>query len=385
MSAQKKEGTNLLYALIAEARNYADAIILGRGDPDFDTPAHIVAAAKDAMVQHHAAYVPPEGILPLRQAIAERMKRINQVECDPETEVVVTNGGQEALFLMIVTAIHPGDELILPEPNYNTYQDALKFARGVRVPILTYPANDFRVDPADVRKAITDKTRALLLVSPNNPTAGVLSLEDAREMIEIAQQHDLIILADHIYDLFVYDDFQHVSPAALPGGKERTLTLNALSKSYSMTGWRLGWIVGPADLVARVKALKAAISGGTSIIAQYAGVAALTGPQEPLHRMAEAYKHRRRIVLDALDEMGIHYGVPRGGQFVFADISFTGMDSAEFAQKVLREQHVLVYPGSAFDKGREQYIRITFLQPEDKLREGLEKMKAVMRSIVAQG
>jgi aminotransferase len=385
MSAPKKEGTNLLYALIAEARNYSDAIILGRGDPDFDTPAHIVAAAKDAMVQHHAEYVPPEGILPLRQAIAERTKRVNGIDCDPETEVVVTNGGQEALFLMIMTAIHPGEELILPEPNYNTYQDALNFARGVKVPVMTYPANDFRVDPAEVRKVITDRSRALLLVSPNNPTAGVLSRDDAQAMIEIARQHDLIILADHIYDLFMYDGIQHVSPAALPGGKERTLTLNALSKSYSMTGWRLGWIVGPADLMARVKALKAAISGGTSIIAQYGGLAALTGPQEPLHMMAEAYTRRRRIVLDALDAMGIHYGVPQGGQFVFADISFTGMDSAEFAQKVLSEQHVLVYPGSAFDKGREQYIRITFLQPEDKLREGLEKMKTVMRSIVAQG
>jgi aminotransferase len=385
MSAPKKEGTNLLYALIAEARNYSDAIILGRGDPDFDTPAHIVAAAKDAMVQHHAEYVPPEGILPLRQAIAERTKRVNGIDCDPETEVVVTNGGQEALFLMIMTAIHPGEELILPEPNYNTYQDALNFARGVKVPVMTYPANDFRVDPAEVRKVITDRSRALLLVSPNNPTAGVLSRDDAQAMIEIARQHDLIILADHIYDLFMYDGIQHVSPAALPGGKERTLTLNALSKSYSMTGWRLGWVVGPADLMARVKALKAAISGGTSIIAQYGGLAALTGPQEPLHMMAEAYTRRRRIVLDALDAMGIHYGVPQGGQFVFADISFTGMDSAEFAQKVLSEQHVLVYPGSAFDKGREQYIRITFLQPEDKLREGLEKMKTVMRSIVAQG
>ncbi len=385
MSTQKKEGTSLLYALIAEARNYADAIILGRGDPDFDTPAHIVAAAKEAMVQHHAEYAPAEGILPLRQAIAQRMKRVNQIECDPETEVVVTNGGQEALFLMILAVIQPGDELIIPEPNYNTYQDALKFARGVKVPIITYPSTNFRADPADVRNAITDKTRALLLVSPNNPTAGVISLDDVREMIDIARSHDLIILADHIYDVFVYDDNQHVSPAALPGGKERTLTLNALSKNYSMTGWRLGWIVGPADLMVRVKALKAAISGGTSIISQYAGVAALNGPQEPLEMMAEAYKRRRGIVLDALDEMGIRYGVPQGGQFVFADISFTGMDSAEFAQKVLREQHVLVYPGSAFDKGREQYIRITFLQPEDKLREGLEKVKSAMKAITAGG
>lgn len=186
-----------------------------------------------------------------------------------------------------------------------------------------------------------------------------------QRLIEIAQQHDLIIIADDIYDLFMYDDYKHVSPASLPGGKERTLTLNALSKSFAMTGWRLGWIVGAADLMSRVKELKAAISGGTSIISQYAGIAALTGSQEPVQMMADTYNRRRKVVMDALDDMGIQYGVPQGGQFVFADISFTGMDSAELAQRILSEQHVLVYPGAAFDKERGQFIRITFLQPEE--------------------
>ena len=204
-----------------------------------------------------------------------------------------------------------------------------------------------------------------------------------REMLNIAIEHDLMILADDIYDLFVYDDFEHTSPASLPGGKERTLTLNALSKAYSMTGWRLGWIVGPADLMARVRELKAAISGGASVISQHAGIAALTGPQDAVEMMAEAYRRRRRLVLDALDEMGMTYGVPQGGQFVFADISFTGLDSAEVAQRILTEQHVLAYPGSAFSKDRKHYLRMTFLQPEDKLREGLQRMKIAMQNIMA--
>lgn len=383
MTSTKKEGTDLLYSLIAQARQYSDAIILGRGDPDFDTPPHIIAAAKDAMVNHHGDFVPPEGILPLREAIAKRVKRVNNIDVDPNTEVVVTNGGQEALFLMVLTVLHPGDEIIIPEPNYNTYHDSVKFARGVKVPIATFPETNFRAFPDDVRKAITPKTRALLLVSPNNPTANVISREDALEMIQIAQQHDLIILTDDIYDVFVYDDYKHVSIASLPGAKERTLTLNALSKSYAMTGWRLGWIAGPALLMKRVRDLKAATTSGTSVIAQYAGVAALEGPQEPLYDMANAYARRRRMVLDALDEMGISYGVPQGGQFVFADISFTGMESAEFSERVLTEQHVLVYPGSAFDRERARYIRITFLQPEEKLREGLERMKKAMSAIRA--
>lgn len=382
MSNKKKQGTSLLYALFGEARTYDDAIIMGRGDPDFDTPKHIVAAAKQAMIQHHADYVPPEGLPTLREAIASRVKKINDIDVDPETDVVVTNGGQEALFLMIMATTLPGNEMIVPEPNYNTYNDALVFAGGVKVDIPTFPQNDFRADPEDIRKAVTDKTRSLLLVSPNNPAANVISPDDMDELLQIAIDHDLIILADDIYDLFVYDDFKHVSTASLPGGKERTLTLNALSKAYSMTGWRLGWVVGPADLMARVKEIKSALNGGTSIIAQYAGIAALTGPQEPVEMMAAAYRKRRKMVLDALDEMGMSYGMPQGGQFVFADISFTGMGSAEVAQKILTDQHVLAYPGEAFSKDRKDYLRMTFLQPEDKLKEGLERMKIAMKNIM---
>ena len=383
MSKKKAQGTNLLYQLIGEARGYDDVIIMGRGDPDFDTPEHIVAAAKNAMIHHHSDYTPPEGLLALRKAIADRVKRINNIDVDPATEVVVTNGGQEALFLMVLATVSPGDEMIVPEPNYNTYADSLAFAGGVKVEVQTYAENDFRADPADVRAAITDKSRALLLVSPNNPAASVISPADMQAMLDIAIKHDLMVLADDIYDLFVYDDFEHLSPASLPGGKERTLTLNALSKAYSMTGWRLGWIVGPADLMARVTELKAAISGGTSVISQHAGIAALTGPQDAVEMMADAYRRRRRLVLDALDAMGMKYGLPQGGQFVFADIGFTGMDSGEVAQRILSEQHVLAYPGSAFSKDRKDYLRMTFLQPEDQLIEGLERMKVAMQNIVS--
>ena len=384
MSKKKPQGTNLLYQLIGEARSYDDVIVMGRGDPDFDTPAHIVAAAKEAMIHHHADYTPPQGLQALREAIAERVKRVNNIDLDPATEVVVTNGGQEALFLMTLAVTSPGDEMIVPEPNYNTYADSLAFAGGVKVEVQTWPEEDFRTDPALVRAAITERSRSLLLVSPNNPCASVISPSDMQAMLDIAIEHDLMILSDEIYDLFVYDDFVHTSPASLPGGKERTLTLNALSKAYSMTGWRLGWIVGPADLMARVTELKAAISGGTSVISQYAGIAALTGPQEPVEMMAAAYRRRRRMVLDALDDMGMKYGLPQGGQFVFADIGFTGLDSAEVAQRMLTEQHVLAYPGSAFSKDRKDYLRMTFLQPEDQLIEGLDRMKVAMQNIMAE-
>ncbi|MEM7112491.1 MAG: aminotransferase class I/II-fold pyridoxal phosphate-dependent enzyme [Chloroflexota bacterium] len=384
MTEKKKTGTELLYSLIAEIRKHSDSIVLGRGDPDFDTPSHIIEAAHEAMQKHGNGYVPPEGIAPLREAIAQRVQKVNSFSVDPETEVVVTNGGQEAVFLIVMATMAEGEELIVPEPNYNTYNDSLAFARGVKVPVVTHPESAFEVSPEAVRAAITDKTRAMLLVSPNNPTAGIINEANVKALVDIAKEHDLIILADDIYDLFVYDDYKHISFASVAGARERTLTLNALSKAYSMTGWRLGWIVGPADLMARVKQLKAATTGGTSIVSQHAAIAALTGPQEPVQEMHEAYKRRRRIVLDALDEMEISYGMPQGGQFVFADIGFTGMDSADLARRIVEEQHVLAYPGSAFSPDRKNFLRMTFLQPEEKIREGLRRMKVTMDSIAAE-
>ena len=385
MSEKKKRGTEVLYGLIAQTRGYDDAIVLGRGDPDFDTPAHIVAAAREAMVRHAHESSPPEGILPLREAIAERTERINGVSFDPETEIVFTNGGQEALFLMVVAAIAEGEALLVPEPNYNTYKDAVAFARGTTVGMPTYPQEAFRVDPARVREHLTADMRALLLVSPNNPAASVISPQDQLELVAIAQQNDLLILADDIYDLLVYDDFVHTSPASLPGGKERTLTLNAFSKAYAMTGWRTGWVTGPAALMARVRDLKAALSGPVSIVSQYAGLAALTGPQDEMLEMQAAYHRRRRIVLDHLDAMGFSYGTPQGGQFVFVDISHTGLSSLELSQRILDEAHVLAYPGGAFSESMDHFLRITFLQPETTLRDGLGRMKRAMDAIGAGG
>jgi aminotransferase len=382
---KKKRGTAVLYGLIAQTRGYDDAIVLGRGDPDFDTPAHIIAAGREAMANRMGEASPPEGLLPLREAIAERTERVNGAVFDPETEIVFTNGGQEALFLMVVAALGEGDGLLVPEPNYNTYKDAVTFARGSVVGMPTYPNEAFRVDPERVRDSLTDAVRALLLVSPNNPAASVISPEDQAALIALAQERDLLILADDIYDLLVYDDFVHTSPSALPGGKERTLTLNALSKAYAMTGWRTGWVTGPAPLMTKVRDLKAALSGPASIVSQYAAIAALTGPQDEMFAMRESYIRRRRIVLDYLDAMGFSYGTPQGGQFVFVDISHTGLGSIELSQRILDEAHVLAYPGGAFSEGMDHFLRITFLQPEEVLRDGLSRMKSAMDAISASG
>ncbi len=203
-------------------------------------------------------------------------------------------------------------------------------------------------------------------------------------LVALAEEHDLILLADDIYDLFMYDGHEHVSTASLPGAKERTLTLNALSKAFSMTGWRCGWVVGPAPLMAQLKEFKAAINAAPPIVAQHAALAALTGPDDDVERMRQTYLRRRAVVLEALDTMGLQYGLPHGGQFVFVDIANTGVGCVELVQRILDEQHVLIYPGSSFAAGLDNYLRMTFLQPEDKLREGLARVKIVMDKVFAE-
>jgi aminotransferase len=372
-------GMALTYALMAEARRYSNVIALGRGDPDFPTPPHIVAAARDAMVHASDERTPVEGLLSLRRAIAERVRRYNGIEVDPEREVVVTNGGQEALFLMVLATLGEGDGLIVPDPNYNTYVQTLRFVRGVRVTLPTSVEEGFRIDPERVRRTLDDApdAKALLLVSPGNPTASVTSPEDVRAVVALAAERGLTLLADDIYDRFVYDDATHLSPASLPDGAPRTLTLNALSKAFAMTGWRAGWVVGPAELMARVREAKAAISGGTSVVTQHAALAALTGPQDSVDEMRATMIRRRQIVADAFDAMGFVYGRPRGGQFIFVNASALGVSALEFALRALEEEQVLIAPGISFGERWASYVRVTFLQPEDRLVEAMERLKRV--------
>ncbi len=368
-------GTSLLYSLTARAKQFPDAITLGRGDPDFDTPVHIRRAVQQWLEADERDRASPEVLrTQLHEAIAARLKTINGIDVDPRTEIVLTQGGQEALFVMVQAAVGPGEEIILPEPTYNSYRDAIPFAGAVKVSLNLSVEDHFVLDPDRVRAAITPKTRALVLVSPNNPTAAVLPPGDVRELAAIAEEHDLIILSDEIYDRFLYDGAVHTSPASLPGMGARTLTLNALSKSYAMTGWRLGWVAGPAEIMQQVRRIKEAVSGGTSVLSHCAGIAALTGPQEPLHEMRAAYARRRRLIMEGLDRIGLPYGTPKGGQFILVDIRPTGLSSVEFARRILEETHVLVFPGVGYGEAWGGFIRMTFLQPEHLIAEAVRRI-----------
>jgi aminotransferase len=374
----------VLYTLIAKVKQYPDGVSLGRGDPDFDTPAHIREAVRRAL-EGQDTRPPGQVRTALLEAIAERHRTVNGITVDPHTEVVLSQGGQEALFLMVVAALGPGDEVILPEPNYNTYMDAVEFAGATRVVVPTAVEENFALDPDRVRAAITPRTRAIVLVSPNNPTAAVISPDRAKALAAIAEEHDLLVLSDEIYDRFLYDDAVHTSPASLPGMKARTLTMNALSKSYAMTGWRLGWVAGPAPLMRQVRRVKEAVSGDVSALSLHAGLAALTGPQEPLYEMQAAYTRRRLLMMDTLDRAGLRYGRPQGGQFMLVDIRSTGMSSLDLANRLIDDVHVVVYPGRSFGDAWDGFVRMTFLQPEPVLADALDRVTKALARLMCAG
>jgi aminotransferase len=383
-AAQKKEAgtgvnTSQLYALMQRAKSYENLIALGRGDPDFDTPEPVLAKTEELLRGSKPDSIPVEGVYDLRKAIAERVERMNGIKVDPDTEVIVTNGGQEALFLMVQSVIDKDDEIILPEPNYNTYKDAINFAGGIRVGVPTKREESFRAHPRLVEAAVTPKTRAIVLASPNNPSGAVISPEDHREFVAIAERHDLKILSDEIYDYYVYDNLEHLSPATLPGAKERTITLNAVSKMYAMTGWRTGWLVGDAALIKPIKRLKAAINGGTSLISQLGALSALqTDDSVPLE-MKNTLIRRRAIVMQGLDRINIPYGIPQGGQFIFADISRLEMGSLAFCEWILENTRVLLYPGATYGADFDNSLRITFLQNESKLEDAMKRIEQLFK------
>ena len=378
----RPSGPALQAKLLARLAGFPDAIRLSRGDPDFATPRHIIHAVRDVLWRQISDQIaPPEGREDLRRAIAARLQRVNHLEVDPTAEVVVTQGGQEAAFLMILAAVGSGDEVIVPEPNYYSYGDAIRFTGARPVPVPTSVDTGFAVDPDRVRRAVTDRTRALLLVSPNNPSAAVMSPEVVRDLVQLAADRDLLILADDTYDQFLYDEAVHTSPGALDGAGGRTLTINTCSKTYAMTGWRLGWVAGPAPLVARVRALKEATTGGTSTLAQAAALTALTGPQDVVTEMLAAYARRRTLTLAALAAMRLPYGMPMGGQFVFVDIRPLGLSSLAFAEQVLERAHVLVGPGIVFGADWDGFVRVAWLLPDDQLVEGLARMAGAVRGL----
>jgi len=371
------DGTQLRYALMEMAAALPDVIALGRGDPDLPTPAHIIEAAKAAVRHGQTAPAPVAGLPELRQAIAKKLVRENGLDVAAEN-VIVTTGGQEGLFLVMQTLLDPGDEILVPDPRYTSYDDAIFSAGGQMVMVPTDHDDAFNLRPEAVEAAITPRTKALLIVTPSNPTGGIVTEDRLRAIAEVAIRHDLIVISDEIYEKFVYDDWHHFSIGSVPGMAERTITLNGFSKTYAMTGLRVGYAAAPANVVQAMARVKAVTTGPAATISQRAALAAVTGPVEPLLEFKRIYAERRRAMMDGLDAMGLDYSDPRGAFFLWTNSSSTGIHATELSYLLLKEGRVLIFPGTGFGENWGGYLRISLLQSTDKIREALVRMQPVI-------
>jgi len=361
--------------LIEMSGRIPDVVFLGRGDPDLPTPSHIVAAAQSALEAGHTHYTPLRGLDSLREAIAAKLRADNGIEVDPDEEVLITTGTQEAVSVAMLSLADPGDEIILPDPYYHYYENAIQYAGGKLVPIPTYAETGFAPDPDDIRKAITPRTKAIVLLTPNNPTGAVYPRATLEAIAEVALAGDVPIISDELYESTVFGDAEHFSIGSIPAMAGRVITINGFSKTYRMTGFRVGYMVGPARFVRSAQKVKQTLTICAPSISQHAAVAALTGPQDCLAQAREVYAERRDAFLHRLDEMGIPYFRPNGTFYVFADMSGLGISSAELCLDLLQKARVFVYPGGSFGAAGEGYVRVSLLAPTPRLLEGLDRIE----------
>ena len=371
------DGTQLRYALMELAKEMEDVIALGRGDPDLDTPPHIVDAAKAAIRDGRTGPTPVKGLEALREAIAGHLRAVNGLPVAAEN-VMLTTGGQEGLFLAIQALIDPGDEILVPDPRYSSYDDAIRRSGGVMVSVPTNREDAFNLEADAVEAAITPASKALLIVTPSNPTAGIVTEDRLRAIAEVAIRHNLIVIVDEIYGKIVYPPWKHFSIGSLPGMAERTITLDAFSKAYAMTGWRCGYAAAPANVIEAMARIKAVTTGPVATVSQWAGLAAIEGPQDCVAEYLEIYTQRRAVLLDGLDRMGFAYGEPRGGLFVWADCSATGIHATELSYPAAERRARAGFPGTAFGDAWREYLRITMLEPIETLKEAVERMLPVL-------
>lgn len=376
------------FGQIAEVRSLVKGVEgvvdLGYGEPNFVTPVHIRDAAKQAMNDGYTHYVlPVEGLTELREAIGEKLSRKNGIDVDSYTEILVTAGVQEAINVTMLTLINPGDEVILPSPFY--YADPLGVVLAGGVPVYTKleEERDFRINPEDVNKKITNKTKAICYVSPNCPTGAVFKKEDLEEIAKIAKERNIFIMTDEIYENLLYDEEKHFSIASLPDIKAQTISMFGFSKSYAMTGWRIGYVTANRELIRNMIEIHGQLLIGANSLAQKAALAALTGPQDCVEEMRREYEARRNLFADGLKQLGFRCKRPKGSFYIYANISELGISGFELAKLIARDAKVLGYPGTAFtpDKDGDKYIRFSYTKPIDQLKTALERLEKVIKKL----
>ncbi len=356
------------------AEQYNDAIKLTVGEPNFDTPDNIKEAAKRALDEGFTHYNPNAGLMGLRQAVAETYSQFPGGYT--HENVMITVGALEALTLSLIATINPGDEVIIPDPAFPNYEGQILMAGGKPIAVPVYEENDFKIRPEDIEKAITSKTKAILLNSPSNPLGSVLDERDIKAIAEIVHTHGLLVYSDEVYDKIIYDDYKCYSMAMIPELHENVIIINGFSKSYAMTGWRLGYIVASKAIISHMPKLQEGIVSCVPTFIQIAGIEALKGPQNALNRMIEDYSRRRDILIDGLNGIpGITCKKSPGSFYAFANIKALGKSSFEFAEELVKEAGVVAVPGSAFGKMGEGYMRFVFANSDDNLNEAVIRIK----------
>ncbi|MFB2977419.1 pyridoxal phosphate-dependent aminotransferase [Microseira sp. BLCC-F43] len=356
-----------------------DICSFSAGEPDFDTPEHIKAAAKQALDAGKTKYGPAAGEPKLRSAIAQKLKTDNHLDYSAEN-VLVTNGGKHSLFNLMLALLDPGDEVIIPAPYWVSYPEMVKLAAGVPVIIDTDAKNNYKITPDQLRQACTSKTRLFVLNSPSNPTGVVYTPEEIKALAEVVVEKDILVVSDEIYEKILYEDTKHVSIGAL--GSEifaRTIISNGFAKAYSMTGWRVGYLAAPVELIKAATNIQGHSTSNICTFAQYGAIAALESSQDCVQQMLSAFTQRRQVMLERLNGMpGLSCAKPDGAFYMFVDISFTGLTSLEFCDGLLESQQVAVIPGIAF--GADDCIRLSYATSLEIIEKGMDRLDKFVRT-----
>lgn len=378
-------GTETSFVVLARARELEaqgkDIVHLEIGEPDFDTAPNIVQAAKDALDAGYTHYGPAPGLPEFRKAIAEIEGERRGLSFSPD-EVVVTPGAKPIMFYAIFAVVDPGDEVIYPNPGFPIYESAIELAGGIPVPLQLKEEKEFRFDIEDLKALISPKTKMIIINSPQNPTGGILTQDDLKQIAELAVKHDILVLADEIYGRVVYDGFKNYTIASYPGMKERTIILDGFSKTYAMTGWRLGFGIMPAELAAIVAKLQTNVASCTASFIQVAGIEALRGPQQWVDNVVEEFKARRDLIVDGINSIpGFKCHKPLGAFYVFPNITETGIDSRTLARRILDEAGVACLSGTSFGKHGEGYIRFSYANSRENIEKAMDRIQKFMKTV----
>lgn len=373
----KPSGIRKFFDIVSEM---PDAISLGVGEPDFDTPWYVREEGIYSLEKGRTFYTSNAGLQELKDEIALYLNRKQGLSYDPKGEIMVTVGGSEGIDVALRALLNPGDEVILPEPCYVSYLPCITLADGIPVQIALKEENKFKLTPEELLGAITDKTKALILTFPNNPTGAIMTREDLAPLVDIIIEKDIIVITDEIYSELTYGT-DHVSIASFPGMKERTIYINGFSKAYAMTGWRLGYACAPKMILEQMLKIHQFAIMCAPTTSQYAAVAALRHCDEEVKKMREAYNQRRRFVLKNFEDMGLQCFEPEGAFYAFPCIKEFGMTSDEFATRFLQEEKVAVVPGTAFGDCGEGFLRISYAYSIEELREALGRMKRFVEKL----